>query len=430
MKKFFAPPLLSIFLAACHPGVHPVVSQAMADTILSRTSLSSHEMVAAADFAFWKKRMDSLPDNFGNGPRYAAVLSGRFHMYGNICDLLQADSLIEKSNLANQGKEDGLLLTLASFSMLRHEFPKARLFVDEAREVGGRKYSTAMTAFDVAFESGDINTARSILASAFPQNNYAWYFRKSKLEHLEGTLDASISYMMQAAGKSQNSIYLRQTAYSNAADLCIHKGDMQQAASLFQQSVSLNPADFHSIMGLGWIALVHDDNDSLAEKLFQFVQAHTASPDVFLKLEAVAEKRHDLDAEKKWAMTFARLATNEAYGMMYNKYLIALYTGVLANPVLALRLAEKELTNRATPQTYAWYAWCLLQTGDKEKAYVIYKNYVSGKPLEGPELFYMGKLMQAMNKGYNAREFFNAAYKNRYDLSPTTAAELEKYMDQ
>jgi len=37
----------------------------------------------------------------------------------------------------------------------------------------------------------------------------------------------------------------------------------------------------------------------------------------------------------------------------------------------------------------------------------------------------MGKLMQGLDKGYNAEQYFKAAYKNRYDLSPAKAMELD-----
>jgi len=51
---------------------------------------------------------------------------------------------------------------------------------------------------------------------------------------------------------------------------------------------------------------------------------------------------------------------------------------------------------------------------------------VSGKPLEGLELYWMGKYMQAQNKGFTAKQFFKAAYKNRYDLGPSMVNDLNK----
>ena len=56
----------------------------------------------------------------------------------------------------------------------------------------------------------------------------------------------------------------------------------------------------------------------------------------------------------------------------------------------------------------------------------MYQQHVSGKPLEGLELYWMGKLMQGLKKGYNAEEFFKAAYKNKYDLSPGIVKDLQK----
>jgi len=56
-------------------------------------------------------------------------------------------------------------------------------------------------------------------------------------------------------------------------------------------------------------------------------------------------------------------------------------------------------------------------------------QFVSGKPLEGLELYYMGKLMAGLQRKYNAQQFLNAAYKNRYDLSPFKQKDLEHKLD-
>ena len=129
--------------------------------------------------------------------------------------------------------------------------------------------------------------------------------------------------------------------------------------------------------------------------------------------------------EMKYAAVFEAEVTDTVYGNMYNKYLIDLYTGILNKPAAAEALAEKELTNRTTPQTYTWYAYALLKNHKPGEALKIYKQYISGKPLEALELYWVGKLMQGLNKNYNAIGFFKAAYKNRFDLSPDKAMDLE-----
>jgi hypothetical protein len=343
--------------------------------------------------------------------------------------LLKADSLFKKSNEANREKEPGILRTLASFAILQHRFPQADSFFKKAIRIEGPTLPNTFLDFDISFERGQYQHSKNLLHTLRTYNPFGYLFRRSKFEHYDGSLDSAISCMLQAAEKAGNNNSLRQVALSNAADLYIHKGKLAEAYKLYTESLKIDAADFHSIMGIGWIALVHDKNDTLAEKIFRFVQTQNHAPDALLKLEQLAEARNDKATQKKWADEFVAQAAQPVYGLMYSKYLIDLYTGILNEPAKAVVLAEKEIINRPTPQTYAWYVWALFSNNEKEKAFSIFKNTVSGKPLEGPELYYMGKMMQDMDKGYNAQQFFKAAYKNRYDLSPAKQKDLEKNLE-
>ena len=423
---------LALFIAlatSCKQPIEPLVSKEYVDSLVENYSPSASAITNKDDLAFWEKRMDSLPDNFVNGPKYAAALSLRFHLYGDIHDLLKADSLFIRANLANGEKEDGILYTLANFSMQQHRFKQAADFTTKAIDAGDNRYGGQLALFDAAFETGDYDVAGSILKTIKPADTYPVYFRRSKYEHYKGTLDSAVFYMMRAVEKSSGNRYLEQIALSNAADLNVHKADLKQAYELYRKSIAIDRSDFHSIMGIGWIALMHDKNDTLATKLFSFVHGKLRSPDPLLKMMQVAEFNQNSEAERKLAEEFTRQATQPEYGLMYNKYLIEIYTGILNDPAKADSLAQKEIENRATPQTYAWLAWSFLQNNQKEKALEIYDQHISGKPLEGLELYYMGKLMKAVNKGYNAQQFFKAAYDNRYDLSPGKINDLEKNLE-
>jgi tetratricopeptide (TPR) repeat protein len=248
------------------------------------------------------------------------------------------------------------------------------------------------------------------------------------MDHLNGLLDSSIHAMIQAANQESNSPYLYQVALSNAADLYVHAGDLKVAADLYKKCLSINCEDFHSLMGLGWIALAHDKNDSLSERIFEFVKGKNKLPDPLFKLTQMAQMTGDSMQEKKWALAFESEATENVYGNMYNKYMIELYTGILQNPSKAEEISMRELENRATAQTYAWYAWSLFSNNKKKEAYEVFEKNVSGRPLEGLELYWMGKMMQGMNKEYNARSFFKAALINKYDLNPAIREYLEKQL--
>ena len=188
---------------------------------------------------------------------------------------------------------------------------------------------------------------------------FGYYFRKSKMDHYNGNLEESIISMEKATEIAKNDAASRNVALSNGADLYIHLAKMDKAYSIYKESIKSNSADLHSIMGIGWIALEHDNNDVLAEKIFKFVQTKTKSPEPLYKLILVAQHKKDSVAEMKYAKQFESIVTDSIYGTMYSKYLIQLYTQILNNPAKAEILAKKELANRATPQTYSWYAYSL-----------------------------------------------------------------------
>lgn len=378
---------------------------------------------------FWKNRIDPKLPGLVNETKYAGTLSTRFHLFGDIQDIRKADSIIRKLDSSFNHKEAQAELTLMRYSILQHRFKEASEWLEKAKQNGLKKYDLLTSSFDVDFELGNYFSASNQLKEMKSSDDYGYFFRRSKMDHLNGSLDSSILAMMRAAKLEESSPYLTQVALSNAADLYIHAGDLQQAVDLYKNCIHLNSADFHSMMGLGWIALVNDKNDSLAEKIFSFVRSKNKLPDPLFKLVQMAQVRGDRLQEKKWAETFALQATDPIYGNMYNKYMIELYTGILNDPSRAERISELELENRTTPQTCAWYAWSLFSNNKKAEAYEQFEKNVSGRPLEGLELYWMGKLMQGMNKGYNAQAFFKAAYINKYDLSPAILKDLEKQLE-
>ena len=223
MKYFTFCALAAILLSACKKNENPIVEQTFTDSLIQHYSLSKTELTNKDDLIFWQKRMDSIPDNFANGPRYASALAGRFRLYGDIHDLLTAYSLIKRSNIANQEKEGDIFLSMAGFAIQQHQFKQAAVFVDSAKKLTDNKFGIAILQFDVAFESGRYDIAATTLNSLRNDLSYAYFFRKAKYEHYAGSLDSAISYMLKAADKATNSVSLKQAALSNAGDLCVHK---------------------------------------------------------------------------------------------------------------------------------------------------------------------------------------------------------------
>lgn len=421
MKYLFCILLLLALLACNKPKT--VVNQSFVDSLLSNHYPSPISVVNQNDLEFWETRVRTLPENFVNLFKYSSALIGRFHIYGNINDLLRADSIMQA--LVVKFNEPGMLLSLGSYKMLRHQFSDAKKYINAVVQMKAEKFATQMMLFDASFELGDEYHASTILQQTRSPQDYSYNFRLSKFDHYKGNVDSSIKHMMKAALLAHSNAYLRTAALSNAADLYVHDGEIKKALDLYIQCLRYNSCDFHSLMGLGWLALVHDGNDSLAKQIFMFAQSKLQSPDPLLKLSQ-ANELNDTIAAKQWAIAFVDKASLPEYGDMYNKYLIQVYTSPLHNPAKALLIAQNEIITRSTPQTSAWLAWCLFLNGRKQEAYSVYKQSVSGRPLEGLELYWMGKLMKGLEKGYAAQQFFKAAEKNKYDLSPAMRKDLEK----
>ncbi|MFT3934608.1 MAG: hypothetical protein QM726_13375 [Chitinophagaceae bacterium] len=337
-----------------------------------------------------------------------------------------ADSVLEKVNADFNQKEAAPNLAMCNNALLQHRFSIADSCIDRARKLGLKKYEALTSSFDVDFELGRYSNANLYIEQLKPYADYGYYFRRSKMDHLNGNADSAIQAMLTAASLAGNVVYLKCAALSNAADLYLHEGQFKEAYKLYKKCVQQNAADYHSITGMGWIALAHDKNDSLAQNLFNLVHTNNQLPDPLFKMYQSAQVKNDSLAAMHYAKLFSENASSKCYGKMYNKYLIETYTGILNNPSIAADLASQELGNRSTPQTNAWYAYALFKNGQKEEAYKIYKQSVSGKPLEALELYWMGKLMQGLGKGYNAKEYFKAAAKNKFDLSPWLMKDLEK----
>src|SRR5689334_19660177 len=279
MVKQFSGFLLVIILASCNAVTTPAVDPIFADSLISHYFPDS---TMVKNLSFWQKRMEMRPDNFVNGPEYASALSAAFRQSGDINQLIKADSLVNKANEANGGKEPGYWRSLASLAITRHQFLQPADYLKQAVAIEGKNVPNTFLDFDISFERGNYYHASALLKALKAGNEYGYLFRRSKYEHYRGSIDSAIACMERAADNAGNNKSLKQLALSNAADLCMHKAAITKAVDLYKQSLQLNSHDLHSITSLGWIALMYDGNDSLAERIFLFVQLNSKSPDIIL----------------------------------------------------------------------------------------------------------------------------------------------------
>nr|MBP8115953.1 hypothetical protein [Chitinophagaceae bacterium] len=117
--------IIAFILFSCNKKNEPVVDAVFTDSLIKNYSVSQLYKTTEGNYEFWKNRMDSLPDNYVNGPKYAGALSTLFQSIGNIEYLVKADSLIQQCLIAYLEREPGLNNTLAYLSIQQHKFNRA-----------------------------------------------------------------------------------------------------------------------------------------------------------------------------------------------------------------------------------------------------------------------------------------------------------------
>lgn len=417
---------LSILLFSCNSRKR-IVETVFIDSLVKNYTPSPLAKGIEGNTLFWQKRYEEQPGDFVAQEKYAQSLLSRFHLYTDIVDLQKADSLVSSLLQNRNVSATGNRLTMAHLKLLEHQFDMAPAFAKNLDNGPSNSFATAMLSFDVDFERGDYTDARLTLLSHKNVSDYAYNFRLSKLEHLYGAPDSAIVHMLKAASIATNS-FVKAIALSNAADLYLHSGKVGKAYDLYRQCIAIDRSDFHSIEKLGWIALVHDNQPGEAQKIFSFLLGRTKSPLPMLELSQSFEMTDSVQA-RDYAQQFVSMANQPQNGNMYNKYLIEAYTGILKQPSKAVDIARRELLIRQTPQSFAWMVYALACDNQLNLAYDVFRKKVSAQPLEGLELFWMGKMMQMAGKGYNAAAFFEAAKKNEFDLSPAMAKELNSFLE-
>ncbi len=424
--------LYAVFFVVCFAcgKKQPLVEQDLVNKTFQKfqTDFNKSTKTANDEMIFWKDRTNGKAADLINSVKYASTLIGQFQLTGDVNLIKQSDSILFEVSKNYNHQESSIFLSLCNHFILQHRFNEADSLFKIADKLGLKNYSKLSTAFDVQFELGLYQLAEKSITQLNQPNDFGYQFRISKLMHYKGNLDSSIAAMKVATQLTSNNEYLLQNSQSNLADLYLHNNDVSNAYKNYKACLNNNASDLHSLIGIGWLALVHDKNDSLAKVIFEFAAKKTQLPDPLFKLVAVAQQIKDSLLELQYAKKFEQEASKTLYGKMYSKYLIQLYTQILQQPQKAVEIAKNEITNRATPQTYSWLVFALADNNQVDEAAKIYKEFVEGKPLEGLELYWMGKYMLAINKKYNAKQYFKEAAKNKYDLLPKIVMDIEQQL--
>lgn len=370
---------------------------------------------------FWQNRFDENSGDFVALEKLAFLYSASFKLNGEIENLRLSDSLFNLV-LKQDRSRAGIFRSLAANCISRHQFWQAKDYANQALRLGENKASSLFVLADAMIELGNIDSAKTILQSFTNQNNFSWLIRQVKIMDHEGNLDSAISTMEKALGLVTMNDELFCWSKSNLADLYGHAGRIEESYRAFLDVLSRNPDYDYARKGIAWIAYSHDGRIADAEKIILDLFRKKPLPEYFLFLSEISEFAGNTKSAEKYADMFVDRATHPKYGDMYNRHLIDLYAET--NPILALKLAEKELQVRATAESYDLMAWITFKNGDHLKALELVTDYVEGRSHEPEVLNHLGEIYAATDRK-KARQYLELALESSFELGPVKSRKIE-----
>ncbi len=379
------------------------------------------------EIAFWKDRLATKKDDEAAILKLAALFAEDFKSFGDVSRLQMSDSLyhmaLKKSPLDNAF----IYQSLAANAITQHKFRDAQTYIEEALKVGDQRATSKLMLADIALELGANDWTKKILNEFTNKKSFAWLIRKSKLKDHEGEMDSAIILMQRAYDRIKGNKSMACWALSNLGDMYGHAGRVDDAYRNYLKVLSLNPEHHHSLKGIAWIALSHDNKLDEAKEIVDFLLKRKRMPKGHLMLAELATLSGNQKERIRQLRLFKSMVDNPAYRLMYNKYLANVEID-LGYPEKCIAIAYEEIKNRPTPQSYDLLAWGYHKKGDHSKALKTIREHVEDQTLEPESLYHMGMIYRANGFLDEGHEFLQAAGKSSFELGPATATVIENML--
>ncbi len=378
------------------------------------------------DLEFWQARFNNDSTHLMEMSRLSGIHAALFGSTGDISELKISETLIKKSHDVSARNKDSYLRSLAHNYISQHRFKEAQVLLDSAYTYEDNRKETEMMLFDVAMELGEYDRADTLLGKIKDPKDFNYLIRLAKWSDHNGNLDAAIKYLEQAKqiAEERDNKGLKLWAYSNIGDFYGHAGRLEDSYNSYLKTLAIEPDNHYVKKQIAWMIYSSEKNTKEANRILDSIMVNHKTPDYYLFKGEMAEYEGNTSEAKKQYDMFLTATDNADYGGMYNTYLITLYAET--NPQKALALAEKEITNRATPETYQLLAYSQLKAGEKEAALKTIEEHVEGKTSEPKALFHSALIYKAngmQDKVAPLKEELMGAF---YELGPVKAKEIEK----
>jgi tetratricopeptide (TPR) repeat protein len=381
-----------------------------------------------AEVKFWQNKLQSDPQNWVFMTQLAYAHSARFQGQRNVNDLAQAEKLFLTANEKISNQDANLYYALCQNAITRHQFRQARAYLQKAYAINGQEKIGNFLLFDVSMELGNPKIAYSALKKTKNEKSFDHLIRLAKYQDFEGNLDQATQTMERAYEliKNSNKKGLICWSLSNLADMYGHAGKVKQSYETYLKVLKIDKNYDYALKGIAWIAFSHDKNSAEAQRIYTYLFDKTQAPDYYLSLAEVADYEQDTKNKEVYLQKFVAEVSQDQYGDMYNKYLILLFAEEFKNHSKALELAQKEVQNRPTPETYDLLAWVYFQQKNYKKATEIADKYLKDKTFEPEVLFHLGCIYKAAGRKTEAQKLLQEALEAEFELGILTTQKIRQ----
>lgn len=360
------------------------------------------------------------------------IVGGEYDRYfkntGDIAYLKKAEKSLEKAvEIASIGRA-GYNRALARNYISQHRFKEALVLAENAKAIGTNESENYSLLFDVHMELGNYTSAEKYLDSIKNMSDFGYLIRLSKWNDYKGDLDTTITFMEKAMEKAEsaNNKELMIWSYTNLADYYGHAGRINDSYQYYLKSLQLDSNNAYAKKGIAWIVFSNDKNPQEALRILDSVTKGYDAPDYYLlKAEIAGYLGDDIQRLENMDSYFTKVR-NPDYGDMYNAYNLNLYVNETQQFDKAITLAQKEVQNRPTPESYSWLAFSYLKNGNKEKAKELIDNYVLNKTFEPALLYHVAKVYKANGGLDKVKELKGELIGALYELGPTMEKQIQE----
>lgn len=423
--KYFTLSILILFLSSCHTDNHNQITNA---TDYNNYLASNPPKTTSKHFELWDSKIKPDSSQLMSFGVVGSEYNRYFQNTGDIKYLKKAEQVLKKAvDIAAIGKA-GYYRALARNYISQHRFKEALQLADAARATNNGIDESQSLLSDVHMELGNYDRAEKYLDSLKNMSDFSYLIRLSKWNDYKGDLNTTIRFMEKAKEKAEASKNkpLKLWSYTNLADYYGHAGRIEDSYQHYLMALSLDSENAYAKKGIAWIVFSYEKKPKEAMRILDSVTKNYKAPDYYLLKAEIADYMGDDLKSLSNLDEYFKTVKNPAYGDMYNAYNVSLYLNQTEQFDRALELAQKEVLNRPTPESYSLLAYSYLKRGQKEKAHEIVEQHIEGKTYEPGILLHAAEIYKAAGVTEKVEALKSDLLGAIYELGPSTEESISK----